>query len=71
MLEEQDRVKATKLEMLRKKLQKGVDELGRGEGVPLDVEAIKEEGQRQKSAKKKQRCKGVVNGTCHCAECSS
>jgi antitoxin ParD1/3/4 len=53
MLEEQDRVKATKLEMLRKELQKGIDELDRGEGVPLDIEAIKKEAKARKESKEK------------------
>jgi antitoxin ParD1/3/4 len=53
MLEEQDRVKATKLEMLRREIQKGIDELDRGEGIPLDVEEIKQEAKRRKERKEK------------------
>jgi antitoxin ParD1/3/4 len=53
ILEEQDRVKATKLEMLRKELQKGIDELDRGEGIPLDMEAIKKEAKARKERKGK------------------
>jgi antitoxin ParD1/3/4 len=53
LLEEQDRVKATKLEMLRKELQKGIDELDRGEGIPLDMEAIKKEAKARKERKGK------------------
>jgi antitoxin ParD1/3/4 len=53
ILEEQDRVKATKLEMLRKELQKGIDELDQGEGIPLDMEAIKKEAKARKERKGK------------------
>jgi antitoxin ParD1/3/4 len=53
MLEEQDRVKATKLEMLRKEIQKGIDELDRGEGIRLDIEEIKQEAKVRKEKAQK------------------
>lgn len=41
LLEERDALKAIKLESLLQDIQEGVDKLDRGEGTPLDMEAIK------------------------------
>lgn len=40
LLDEQDRLRQMRFEELRTELQKGVDSLERGEGRPLDMEAI-------------------------------
>jgi antitoxin ParD1/3/4 len=53
ILEEHDRVKAAKLEMLRKELQKGLNERDNGEGIPLDMEEIKKEAKARKERKEK------------------
>jgi hypothetical protein len=39
--------------MLRQELQKGIDELDRGEGIPLDTEAIKKEAKARKERKER------------------
>lgn len=41
MMEEQDHLKAIKLEALRKEIDKGLAQLERGEHVPLDIEKLK------------------------------
>ena len=41
LLEEQDAIRDMKLAALRKQVQEGLDELDRGEGTPLDMDAIK------------------------------
>jgi antitoxin ParD1/3/4 len=41
LLEERDALKDMKLAALRSDLQKGIDELDRGEGTPLDIDEIK------------------------------
>lgn len=42
LLEERDRLYALRLEELRRAVKKGLDQLDRGEGRPLDVAALKE-----------------------------
>lgn len=49
-----------RLEELKLEIAKGIDSLNRGEGTPLDVEAIKAEG-RQRLAERT----GGSNGTSH------
>lgn len=48
LLEERDALKTMKLESLRHDIQEGVDELDRGEGTPLDMEAIKAKARAMK-----------------------
>lgn len=50
LLEERDALKEMKLETLRRELQVGLDQLDRGEGTPLDMEAIKEKAQARKAS---------------------
>jgi antitoxin ParD1/3/4 len=53
MMEEQDQLKAMRLEALYKEVQKGIDQLDRGEGIPFDPEEIKAEARRRKDLKQK------------------
>jgi antitoxin ParD1/3/4 len=46
-LDESEEVRAMRREELRREIQKGIDSLARGEGVPLDIEEIKREGRRR------------------------
>lgn len=46
LLEERDALQAVKLESLREDIEAGVASLDRGEGRPLDVEAIKAKGRQ-------------------------
>jgi antitoxin ParD1/3/4 len=48
VLEEQDRVKAVKLEMLRKEIDKGWEQLERGERVPFSVDDLKRKVRERK-----------------------
>lgn len=41
LLEERDAIKEMKLAALRRDIQDGVDELDRGEGISLDMDAVK------------------------------
>jgi len=57
LLEERDRLYALRLEELRREVRKGIDQLDRGEGRPLDVAALKERlraevGKRAKSSRR-------------------
>ena len=52
LLEEHDELRRIKLETLKREIARGVESLERGEGKPLDIEAIKAEG-RKKLAKRK------------------
>jgi antitoxin ParD1/3/4 len=48
MLEDQDRFKAMKLEALRKEIDKGLEQLERGERVPFDVDDLKKKIRERK-----------------------
>ena len=51
LLEEQDRLKAWKLDELRKAIQEGIDSLERGEGVSFDAEDVIRRGRARLEAK--------------------
>ncbi len=53
LLQEKEMLKQIKIESLRKEIQKGIDSLEEGKGIPLDVEKIKSEG-RKRLAKRSQ-----------------
>jgi len=53
LLRDQDDLRRVKLEALRREIAKGVDSLDRGEGEPLDIEAIKAAGRKALASKKK------------------
>src|SRR5437867_6672850 len=55
LLKEQDDLKKLKLAELRREIKKGLDSLDRGEGRPLDVEAIKAKGRERLSQRKRQK----------------
>ena len=44
LMEDRDVMQEKKLEVLRCEIQKGIDSIDRGEGRPLDIEAIKARG---------------------------
>ena len=44
LLEERDAMQAIRLESLRQDINKGLDSLERGEGKPLDIDAIEAKG---------------------------
>ncbi len=46
LLQEQAADRAAKLEELRQNIQVGIDEIERGEVVPLDIDGIREQGMR-------------------------
>ncbi len=46
LLEEQDALRAVKLEALRKEIDQGLESLNRGGGRPLDIDAIKAKGRQ-------------------------
>jgi antitoxin ParD1/3/4 len=48
MMEEQDQLKAMKLEALRKEIDKGWEQLERGERVPFDIEKLKSKVRERK-----------------------
>ena len=50
-MNECDRIKEMKLEELRKEIQKGIDSLDRGEGVPFDVEDVIKRGRERLAAR--------------------
>jgi antitoxin ParD1/3/4 len=47
LLKDRDELKLLAVEDLRREIQKGLDQLDRGESVPLDAEHIKSEGRRR------------------------
>lgn len=53
LLEEQDEIQSMKLEALRRDVNQGLDSLERGQGKPLDLEAIKAKGRVKLQAKAK------------------
>lgn len=53
LLEEQDEIQSMKLEALRRDVNQGLDSLERGQGKPLDLEAIKAKGRAKHQAKAK------------------
>ncbi|HZS47464.1 MAG TPA: hypothetical protein VFC63_20505 [Blastocatellia bacterium] len=48
-----DELKKIRFEALRKDVQKGIDSLNRGEGKPLNVDAIKAEGRKRLAERRK------------------
>ena len=50
LLEERDAMQAIRLESLRQDINKGLDSLERGEGKPLDIDAIKAKGRAKLQA---------------------
>ena len=55
LLEEQDTLRKIKFDALKGEIAKGIDSLDRGEGKPLDIEAIKARGRRALAASTKKR----------------
>jgi antitoxin ParD1/3/4 len=55
LLKEQDDLKKLRLEELRREIRKGLDSLERGEGRPLDIDAIKEKGRQRLAQRKGQK----------------
>jgi antitoxin ParD1/3/4 len=53
LLEEHDEFRRIKLETLKREIARGVESLERGEGKPLNIEAIKAEGRKKLAAKRK------------------
>ena len=53
LLEEHDRIKEMKLEELRKEIQKGLDSLDQGEGIPFDADDVIERGRARLAARQK------------------
>ena len=47
LLKDRDELKFLAVEDLRREIRKGLDQLDRGESVPLDAERIKSEGRRR------------------------
>ena len=47
LLEERDQVQTMKLNALRQDIHAGMEALDRGEGKPLDIEAIKQKGRQR------------------------
>jgi antitoxin ParD1/3/4 len=47
LLKNRDELKLLAVEDLRREIQRGLDQLDRGESVPLDAERIKSEGRRR------------------------
>jgi antitoxin ParD1/3/4 len=47
-MEERDAIQAIRLEALKQDINKGLDSLEKGEGKPLDIEAIKTKGRTTK-----------------------
>ncbi len=52
LLSERDNIQAMKLEVLQKGISQGIESLDRGEGRPLDIEAIKAKGRKKLAASK-------------------
>ena len=52
LLEERDRLQEMKLEALRGEINKGLEELDRGESKPLDIEAVKARGRQIMASRK-------------------
>ena len=57
LLEEQDTLRRMKFEALKGEIPKGIESLERGEGRPLDMEAIKARGRKVLTASGKKRGK--------------
>lgn len=55
ILKEQEALRKTKLERLRRDIMIGIEQLERGEAAPLDMEEIQEEARRQFSEKHRPR----------------
>jgi antitoxin ParD1/3/4 len=55
LLKEQDDLKKLRLDELRREIRKGLDSLERGEGRPLDIDAIKEKGRQRLAQRKGQK----------------
>jgi antitoxin ParD1/3/4 len=53
LLEEHDELRRIKLDTLKREIARGVESLERGEGKPLDIEAIKAEGRKKLATKRK------------------
>ncbi len=53
LLREQDELKRFRLQELKREIKKGIDSLDRGEGRPLDAEAIKTKGRAKLQQRKK------------------
>jgi antitoxin ParD1/3/4 len=53
LLEEHDELRRIKRDTLKREIARGVESLERGEGKPLDIEAIKAEGRKKLAAKRK------------------
>ncbi|GAA3939794.1 type II toxin-antitoxin system ParD family antitoxin [Litoribacillus peritrichatus] len=53
LLEEQDEIQSMRLEALRRDVNQGLDSLERGQGKPLDMEAIKAKGRAKLQTKAK------------------
>jgi len=51
LLEERDRIKEMKLEALRKEIQKGMDSLDRGEGIPFNADDVITRGRERQAAR--------------------
>jgi len=58
--QKQDR--QTRLEELRRQIAVGLEQLDRGEGAPLDIEAIKAEGRRRLAERRRPRPREAVDG---------
>ena len=52
LLKERDEVRAIRLQRLQAEIQIGIDELDRGEGVPMNIDHIKAEGRKRLSARR-------------------
>lgn len=55
LLQERNEFRQFRLERLRQEVQIGIEQLDRGEGAPLDIEAIKAEGRRRKQEREAAR----------------
>jgi antitoxin ParD1/3/4 len=60
LLQRQDR--QARLEELRRQIAVGLEQLDRGEGAPLDVEAIKSEGRRRFAERQHRGRRETVDG---------
>ena len=55
LLKERDDLKKLRLDELRREIRRGLDSLERGEGKPLDINAIKEKGRQRLAQRKSQK----------------
>lgn len=53
LLAEQDELRRVKLQMLKQEIAEGIESLQRGEGKPLDIDAIKTRGRKVLAATRK------------------